>query len=65
MDKVKQSVADVERKMGKINTVMAKGAAKMSMNDMIKQARKGNSIKSTIKKGIKACDVSAFNQTWC
>jgi len=60
MDKVSQAVTDVERKLGKVNTIMSKGASKMTMKDMIKQNQKGNSIKATVKKGIKAAEVRMF-----
>ncbi|KAH6684065.1 hypothetical protein B0J14DRAFT_663738 [Halenospora varia] len=53
MEKVRQAIDDVERKLGKINAITAKGASKMTVKDVVKLARKGNSINSTIKKGLK------------
>jgi len=58
MEQVMQSVSDVERKLTKINHTMSKGISQMSMNDMVKQARKGNSVKYTIKKGVKSSTVN-------
>jgi hypothetical protein len=60
MEKLQQSASDVERKLTKINSLMSKGVSKMTMNDMIKQARKGNSVKHTIKKGIRSSDVNSY-----
>jgi hypothetical protein len=57
MDKVRQCIDDVERKLTKINAITAKGANKMTVKDVLKLARKGNSINSTIKKGIKNYNV--------
>ncbi|KUJ17929.1 uncharacterized protein LY89DRAFT_781056 [Mollisia scopiformis] len=56
MDKVTQYASDVERKLTRINHTMSKGVSKLSMNDLIKQARQGNSVKHAIKKGIKSTD---------
>jgi hypothetical protein len=60
MDKVRQSIDDVERKLTKIDKITSKGASKMTVKDVIKLARKGNSINSTIKKGIKSYNVCLF-----
>ncbi|CZR63907.1 uncharacterized protein PAC_13804 [Phialocephala subalpina] len=59
MDKVNKSLDDVERKMTKLNAITAKGAANITMKDVIKASRKGNSITSTYKKGAK--DLSTLN----
>lgn len=58
MDKVQQMITDVERKIGKINKIISKGANKLTAKDVLKLAQKGNSINSTIKKGIKTYGVS-------
>lgn len=51
-------ISDVERKIGKINKIIGKGANKLTVKDVLKVAQKGNSINSTIKKGIKTYGVS-------
>ncbi|CZR66578.1 uncharacterized protein PAC_16479 [Phialocephala subalpina] len=56
MDSITKAASDVERKLTKINSTMSKGVSKMTINDMVKQARKGNAVKHTIKKGIRSCD---------
>jgi hypothetical protein len=58
MEKVRQTIDDVERKLGKINKIIGKGASKLTVKDVVKLARKGNSINSTIKKGMKSYAVS-------
>ena len=57
MDKVNKSLDDVERKMTKLNAITAKGAVNITMKDVIKASRKGNSITSTYKKGAKDLSV--------
>ncbi|KAF4629489.1 hypothetical protein G7Y89_g8657 [Cudoniella acicularis] len=52
MDKVRQNMADVERKLGKANAIADKGDGKMTVKEVIKLARKGKSINSTMNKGI-------------
>ncbi|KAH8683210.1 hypothetical protein BGZ60DRAFT_560923 [Tricladium varicosporioides] len=54
MDKVRQSINDVERKLTKIMKITEKGMEKVTVTDMIKLGQKGNSINSTIIKGKKA-----------
>jgi hypothetical protein len=51
-DKVQKNLADIERKIGKSNKIVAKGD-KIGLKDAIKLGSKSNSIVSTIKKGIK------------
>lgn len=53
MDKVNKCISDVERKLTKLNAITAKGAANLTIKDVIKASRKGNSIQNTIKKGAK------------
>jgi hypothetical protein len=55
--KIQKNLDDLERKATKANKIVSKGE-KMSFGDAIKLGRKGNSICSTIKKIIKAYEVS-------
>ncbi|KAF8862544.1 hypothetical protein BDZ45DRAFT_769824 [Acephala macrosclerotiorum] len=57
MDKVKKCLDDAERKMTKLNVITSKGAEKIAVKDVIKAARKGNSITATYKKGSKELSV--------
>ena len=50
MDKVNKNLADIERKLGKISDITAKGPGKITVRDMIKLSAKGNSITATGKK---------------
>lgn len=58
MTKVKQAIADVERKLGKIDAMTSKGAKNMSVKDVLKMNAKGQSIQKTIKNGVKEFAVS-------
>jgi len=53
MSKVKKHLDDIERKITKVTAITSKGAENLSVKEMIKMARKGNSIQSTMKKAIK------------
>lgn len=57
MDKVNKCLDDVERKMTKLNSITSKGAENVTMKEVIKSARKGNSITATFKKGSKELSV--------
>jgi hypothetical protein len=57
MDKVNKCISDVERKLTKLNAITVKGAANLTIKDVIKASRKGNSIQNTIKKGAKEVNV--------
>lgn len=47
----------------KLNTITYKGAVNLTIKDVIKTSRKGNSIQNTIKKGAKEFNVCFFFST--
>lgn len=63
MDKVKKDLAAIERKLTKANKIVAKGSS-MKLSDAIKLGSKGNSITSTLNKGVKEYKVCVLF-TWC
>lgn len=57
MDNLIKAITDVDRKLGKMQLITAKGPAKMAPKDVMKMAQKGNSINRTMAKAVKQYNV--------